>query len=146
MQTLVMKIGSELMKILLCSPLHALISRNTLLITVTGLKTGRAYVLPVNYVQDGETLYLISKRCRTWWRNLRGGKPVRIWLRGQEVEGIGKAEEDYGVVSDGLRRFFQISPEYAKYFNVRLDAKDRPKERDIAAAALERLIVKVAVR
>jgi hypothetical protein len=140
------KIGSEVMKAILRSPLHLLFSQYMLLITVTGLKTGHEFSLPVNYVQDGNMLYIISKRCRTWWRNLRGGKPAHIWLRGQEVEGIGIAEEDYGVVSDGLKHFFQISPEYAKYFDVGLDAKGRPDEGDIAVAARERLIVKVALR
>ena len=141
-----MKIGNDVMKVILRSPLHSLFSQNTLLITLIGCKTGREYSLPVNYVQEGESLYIISQRYRTWWRNLRGGKPARIWLRGQQVEGIGMAEEDYGVVSDGLKRFFQISPECAKYFDVRLDAKGRPDESDICNAARERLIVKVALR
>ena len=146
MQKMMMKIGNDLMKVILRSPLHSLLSQNTLIVAVTGLKTGHEFSLPVNYVQDGNRLYIISKRCRTWWRNLRGGKPARIWLRGQEVEGIGMAEEDYRVVSDGLKRFFQIRPEYAKYFDVRLDAKGSPDESDICSAAREGLIVKVTLR
>lgn len=146
MQKMMMKIGNGLMKVILRSPLRSFLGQNTLLIAVTGLKTGHEFSLPVNYVQDGNTLYIISKRCRTWWRNLRGGRPARIWLRGQEVEGIGMAEEDYGLVSDGLKRFFQLNPGYAKYFDVRLDEKGRPDERDISNAARERLIVKVALR
>ncbi|HKY52801.1 MAG TPA: nitroreductase/quinone reductase family protein [Anaerolineales bacterium] len=131
------KIGNDLMKAILRSPLHSLISQNTLLITVTGLKTGQEYAVPVNYVRDGDTLYMISKRCRTWWRNLRGGKPARIWLRGQEIKGTGIVEEEYGTVSKILKRFFQLSPGYAKYLDVRLDQKGKPHERDISEAARE---------
>ena len=145
MQNMV-KIGNEVIKVILRSALHSLFSQNTLLIAVTGPKTGHEYSLPVNYVQDGDTLYIISKRCRTWWRNLRGGKPVRIWLRGKELEGIGMAEEAYGTVSESLKRFFQLSPGHAKYFNVRLDAKGKTDEWDISKAARERLIVKVTLR
>jgi hypothetical protein len=86
------------MKAVLHSPLHSVFSQNTLLITMTGLKTGQEYSVPVNYVQDGNTLYIISKRYRTWWRNLRGGRPVRVWLRGTQTKGQATTDEVYVTV------------------------------------------------
>jgi hypothetical protein len=145
MQKLVMKIGNEAMKILLPSPLHSLVSRNTLLITMTGCKTGREYSLPVNYVQDGSTLYIMSKRCRTWWRNLRGGKSVRVWLRGQQVKGQATTDEVYITVVEDLKRFFQKRPDTTRYFGVRLEPDDQPNMQDIVRLAQERVLVKVSL-
>ena len=49
---------------------------DTRLITVTGRKTGRKYTTPVGYYQEGDTLWVISSRDRTWWRNATGGAQV----------------------------------------------------------------------
>jgi deazaflavin-dependent oxidoreductase (nitroreductase family) len=57
----------------------------TMLITVTGRKTGRTYTTPVNYVRRGQDLYLISRPERTWWRNLRSAAPVSVFLAGREL-------------------------------------------------------------
>ncbi len=42
---------------------------------------------PVNYVRDsardGDTLLITSKADRTWWKNLRGGAPVTLFMNGK---------------------------------------------------------------
>jgi hypothetical protein len=53
---------NPLMAGLLRSPLHALISHNTMLITVRGRKTGRALTTPVNYVRNDDELLTVSFR------------------------------------------------------------------------------------
>jgi deazaflavin-dependent oxidoreductase (nitroreductase family) len=84
---------NPLITALLHSPLHGLLSNGYMLITVTGRKTGRTYTTPVNYGRAGDTLTCFSKRDRTWWRNLRGGAPVTVWLRGRERRGLGVVVE-----------------------------------------------------
>jgi hypothetical protein len=64
---------NSMMKWILRSPLHGLISKSTMLITYTGHKSGKLYTIPVNYVRDEDVLSVTSYRHRTWWRNLRGG-------------------------------------------------------------------------
>lgn len=56
-----MSLGNGFMSGLLRSSLRGLVSGNMLLIGVTGRKTGRQYVTPVNYLRDGDenlTAYL----------------------------------------------------------------------------------------
>jgi hypothetical protein len=72
---------------LLRSPLHGLLDGNTLLLTYSGRKSGRAYTLPISYAQRGEGLTLITKQSKTWWKNVIGGAPVMLWLRGKEQAG-----------------------------------------------------------
>lgn len=54
-----------------------------LVIGYRGRATGKWYETTVNYIRQGETLLITSRRERKWWRNLCGGTPVTIWLRGK---------------------------------------------------------------
>jgi deazaflavin-dependent oxidoreductase (nitroreductase family) len=73
---------------LLRSPLHWAMSGSTALITVSGRRSGQPYTLPISYHRAGDNLTLITRRDKTWWRNLRGGAPVRVVIRGQERPGF----------------------------------------------------------
>jgi hypothetical protein len=77
---------------LLRSPLHFFMSGKTLLTTVTGRKTGARYTVPTDYYQRGDTLTIVTRQDKTWWRNVRGGAPVTVWLRGQELPGLADAD------------------------------------------------------
>ena len=44
---------NSIMKWLIRSPLHGLVSKSMLVIGYTGRKSGRRYETPVNYVRDG---------------------------------------------------------------------------------------------
>ncbi len=72
--------GNSFVSLLLRSPLHGFVSGNTMLVSVTGRKTGRVVTIPVNYVQEGDILWVLSYRERTWWRNLLTGAPVTLRL------------------------------------------------------------------
>ena len=73
---------NTLMKGLLRSPLHRVVSKSTMLMTVTGRKTGKRYVVVVRYVRDSE--HIVCYTDSKWWINLRGGAPVKarrhIWV------------------------------------------------------------------
>lgn len=72
---------------LLRSPLRALMDGNTLLLTYTGRKSGRSFTLPISYGQAGARLRLITRQSKPWWKNLRSGAPVTLWLRGEQRTG-----------------------------------------------------------
>ena len=76
---------NSIMSAVLRSPLHGMLSKNMMLITVTGKKSGREYTTPVSFTRQGDDLWVISKRERTWWRNLIGGAPVRLELKGEPM-------------------------------------------------------------
>jgi hypothetical protein len=81
---------------LLLSPAHRLISRQLLLITVTGRRTGGHHTFPVGYKRDGErvTITVGLPQRKLWWRNLRDGAPVRVRLAGQERTGNARVHGD----------------------------------------------------
>ena len=87
------KMANMVMKPLLQSPLHFFASGGVMLITFTGKKSGKVYTTPVQYKQDGDTVRFLSTKERVWWRNLRGGVPVTLRIKGQDVEGIATPHE-----------------------------------------------------
>jgi F420H(2)-dependent quinone reductase len=126
---------------LLRSPLHKIASKNTLLITFTGCKSGRRYTTPVNYVLDGNVIFITSLRSRFWWRNLRGGAAISIRLKGQDMETYGDVIEDDESVTRQLIAYLQKVPQYARYFKVNLDPDGNPNPEDVAQAAKERVMI-----
>ncbi len=136
-----MQVGNWFMGGLLHSPLHPLLSKNLLTITVTGRKTGHTYTTPINYVQDGQHLYATSQRERQWWRNLRGGAPAILRWRGKDVTAQGIVLEEEAAIRATLPRYLKIAPDAAKWLGLRLDATGQAEADDVARFVRERVIL-----
>jgi hypothetical protein len=120
-------------------------SSSTVLITVTGCKSGKTYSIPVNYRQEADILWVTSRRDRTWWRNLRGGAPVSALLGGRTLQARGEVIEDEKEVSERLADYFRKAPQIAKYFQVSMDPSGQPVQADCDRAARERVMVKIVL-
>jgi deazaflavin-dependent oxidoreductase (nitroreductase family) len=92
---------NPLVRAILRSPLHWLVSGGLILITVTGRRTGRQYTIPVGYQRDGDALTVIVSEARKkqWWRNYREPSPIGVRLRGRERTGSAS------IVVPGSERF-----------------------------------------
>jgi hypothetical protein len=142
-QNVFMQISNSWMKWLLKSPLHSLASGSTLLVTVTGRKTGKAISTPVNYLRLEDSLYTISSRDRTWWRNLRGDSGgCIIWLQGKETPATGTVIETGQGVADSLRKYIQASPFAAGYLKIRRDTSGTLNEEDLLKASASRVVIR----
>ena len=134
---------------LLKSPFHGLMSGNTVLLGYEGRKSGKRYIVPVNFVrvagEDGDLLLITSERGRTWWRNLRGGSPVNLRLQGMRLTAPACSLEGIQEVEDGLMTYFAHAPGSARYFKVGLDEGGAPKGEDVARVAHDRVIIEVDI-
>ncbi len=128
---------------LLKSPLHGFISKGVMLVSVTGRKSGRMISTPTNYLRDGNTLWVISWRDRSWWKNLRGGAKVRVLLASKGVEGSGQVIEEEKAVAQSLFDYYRKVPQLAKYVQVHLDAANLPISADCERAAQKMVMVKI---
>ena len=137
--------GNTFVAFLLRSPLHSLLSGNTLLITMTGRKTGRPITTPVNYVRDGDRLWVISNRDRTWWRNLAGGAPVTVRVCGRDLRGAAEALLEPEVVAARLPVYLRGMPMAARALGVRPapDRADAWRPEDLARAAATRVLIEI---
>jgi hypothetical protein len=94
--------GNRVVALLLSSRLHPLVSKRLTLITVTGRRTGDRHTFPVAYQESGEQLSIpvLWPQRKLWWRNLRGGAPVWLRLRGAQRGGQAHAHvDDHGGVT-----------------------------------------------
>ncbi len=132
---------------MLRSPFHGIVSKNIMLITVTGRKSGKKYTLPVSYARDGDLLLCSTDReVRSWWKNLRGGADVVLRLRGKDVAGHADViYDDPEAIAKGIGTMLKHVPRDAKYYNVRLDEQKRPLAEDIARSAQHRVIIEVKI-
>jgi deazaflavin-dependent oxidoreductase (nitroreductase family) len=127
-----MKVQNPFMKWLLRSPLHGVVSRMYLLITFTGRKSGLVYTTPVQYAQDGDTLYIITSAGYTWWNNLRDGADVQVHLRGKNYQAHAHTSTDPQTIKALLAKVYpSLSAERRERFTpgkvaviVRLQSED----------------------
>lgn len=94
------------------SPLHRFLSGGLMLITYRGRRTGRERTIPVMYAEKGDRLIVLvgDATAKQWWRNLRGGAPVELRLRGGLRRGhatvvTGGPTETGALLSTYLTRF-----------------------------------------
>jgi deazaflavin-dependent oxidoreductase (nitroreductase family) len=136
--------------LVLRSPLHRLMSGSTALITVTGRKTGTTYTFPVQYVRNGDTVWIIPGRPerKTWWRNLTRPAPVTLCLRGEDVEAEAQASvgaEEPSVVEEGIHVFLARFPRAAKTLGIKRRPDGGFGEEDVERAAKNAVVVRARV-
>jgi hypothetical protein len=117
---------------LLKSPLHGLLSKSLLLLRFSGRKSAKRYELPVSYVQDGKSI-LIASRAK-WWKNLRGGAPVELRLRGQDVPAQASVADDKAERTADLRRVLRGANQTGRFMQVEVDASGEPNPQQLATA------------
>jgi hypothetical protein len=93
---IVNRVVNPLVRGVLRSPAHGLLSGHLALLTVTGRRSGRAYTFPVGYHRDRDrvTIGVDWPERKRWWRNLAEAAPVEIWLAGVRRAGTGRARGD----------------------------------------------------
>jgi len=136
--------GNDFVAFMLRTPLYIFLGK-TMLITVTGRKTGKKYTTPVGYYRTDDTLWIISNRNRTWWRNLIGGAEVTLRLQGKNGTGFAEAILDEQTVTQQVMEYVRHIPMSAKALGVHVE-NGEPHPDDAARLAKERLFVKVKVK
>ncbi|MBL8101350.1 MAG: nitroreductase family deazaflavin-dependent oxidoreductase [Anaerolineales bacterium] len=124
------------------SPLHGMLSSGMMLITFTGRKTGKTYTTPVGYYVEGEYMWVLTSRDRTWWRNLQGGARVDLLLKRRSVQGFADTELDEKSVEARMHEYIRHVPQAAKPMGIRMDNKI-PNPADVANISKDRLFVKI---
>ncbi|GLX99530.1 nitroreductase/quinone reductase family protein [Herbidospora sp. NBRC 101105] len=102
-----MRVVNAVVRWILMSPLHDLLSRFVVLLVITGRRSGRVFAIPVRYAEDGDVLTVVSRRGRTWWRNLEGGAALTVVLRGRAHPAYGSATTGPAAVRAALTELGQ---------------------------------------
>lgn len=133
------KVLNPLFTLILRSPLHPLLSKRLVLLSFTGRRSGKRYTLPIGYARVGGVL--LSGTESGWKRNLRGGVPVRVLLRGKDLGGIAEVVDDEAGMAEGYGAILAAAPSYGRALAVRVDADGRPMREDVARARADGHVV-----
>jgi hypothetical protein len=136
---------NPLMEWLLKSPLHGMLSGNTMIVYFKGQKSGKDYHVPVGYLRMDTTLLTVSSKQRTWWRNLRCGAAVTVLMKGKMVPAHACAFEDDASVAECLKAFIQENPRMAGAFKVSIGADGQPEAESLHQAVSTRVIVRTTL-
>jgi len=138
---------NPLVRAVLGSPLHRILSHKLMLITVRGRRTGRTHTFPVGYAREGDTLYVLvgDYQTKSWWRNFQGGTPTQLRLRGRTVQGTGDVlrwVSEPEALTTALGRYLAAFP-YARRSLHITGRTDAPGPQALATAAQGVVMVRI---
>jgi hypothetical protein len=133
---------NPVMRFLLRSPAHGLLSDSLMLITFTGRKSGKQFTTPVRYTQTGDTVRCFTAAENQWWRNLRSGSRVSLLIKGQLSDYQAQAVFDNPAdIRKKLVAYLGLFPQDAAYHDIRLNKDKSLNEQDLEQAARAAVVV-----
>ncbi len=103
-----------------------------MLITFTGRLSGKRYTTPVGYVQKGNILLLGVGGA--WWKNLRGGAPVQVRLRGKAYLTRAQVFTDEPSVTRIYDTILAENPTQARFMGITSAPNGQPDHHDVVQA------------
>ncbi|UIX29138.1 hypothetical protein [Streptomyces sp. GQFP] len=132
----VFRAANKLVRPLLGSRFHRLLSGRLMLLTYNGYKTGREFTVPIGYFDwDPGTVLAMSSQLG-WIPSLRGGSPVRLRIRGVVQGAVPTVIEDTAEVAALLGEFVdRKGAKAAKGLMLGLPGDRRPTDEELRTAA-----------
>ncbi len=123
---------NTIIRAVLRSPLHGLMSRRLTLLYVTGRKTGARYAVPTAYTEhEGQVLLASAGR---WVGNLRGGGPLELQHLGRLLHATAELAADRDRAYEIALALLPPNPILRNFVQVGLDDDGRPKQDEFDAA------------
>jgi len=135
---------NRVMKLLLLSPAHRLLSGSVMTIYFTGRKTGRARSTPVRYIrEDPRTVTCLTGRQTRWWQNFLAPAEVQLQIAGRRVAAVARSvPDDTARIEAALKETLDRFPGDAPYHGLTRS----PTLEDFAAAVANDVIVTFTLR
>jgi len=124
---------NQVMRLLLNSPLHALMSGSVMVVYYTGRKTNRPRWTPVRYIRrDDGTVACLTGRETGWWPNFLEPRTVELQIAGRRVTARALARRENSPDKEAvLRAILARFPNDAPYHGIAVRG-DRATDADIA--------------
>ena len=120
--------ANSIMKWAVTTPgIQAMVGKGVALLTFTGWKTGTTYTIPVSYHREGDTVTVVTKRARNWWRNFMTSAEVGIRLAGQDYSGKAEAKTGEAEALEFMLDYLEKRPIDAKAYGLARDEITREK-------------------
>ena len=139
-----LRIVNPVLRAVLQSPLHRALSRNLMLLHVTGRRSGCVYVFPVGrYEHDGQ---LVASAGGAWRRNLAGGANLGVTLDGRRHSAHGELVDDpYEVAEIFSDLLAQLGLKRANRVGLKLNVDRAPTVDELRAALVDRKVLRLSL-
>ena len=135
---------NQVMINILRSPLHGLMSKDIMVITFAGRKSGDLFSTPVSYLRQGSEVTVLTRS--SWWKNVVGGKPVTLTIRGKKYHGVAEAfTQDKQAVEEAMRVFLKEKPANARFYKVNMGPDGTPDPAQVQLAVQNMILVKISL-
>jgi deazaflavin-dependent oxidoreductase (nitroreductase family) len=124
------------------SSVHRLASKNLMLLTVTGRKSGRSYTMPVTRHEEADGTLVVSS-AGGWRHNLRDGTDVRVVLEGQERTAHVAVEHDPVRAAEVFKRLLARTGQ--KAVGVKVNVQHTPTLEEVEPLLEHRVIAYLTV-
>jgi hypothetical protein len=139
---MVLRVVNPVIRTLLRSPVHRPLSKQLMLLSVRGRRSGRTITVPVGrHASNGMLLVSVSGR---WRHNLIGGAPVQVTLDGRERAGYAEVEMDPDPVAQIFKMLLdRVGLGSAGLLGLKLNIPRAPTVDEIQPAVAQRWIARV---
>ena len=131
---------------LLGSRLHFLLSKDLLVASYRGRRSGKSFSTPLSYVQVGDSLYACTRpSVANWWRNMRDGVPIEIVWRGRPTEAVATLLDSSGEEARaGFREFLSQNPGTASLlYHVEVAKGGLVRDEDLRREIKDSIVVRI---
>ena len=138
------KVLNPIVKTILKSPLHSIMSGDIVLLKFTGRKSGRELSTPVSYRVVDDSIHCFTDKVNQWWRNLDNVESIELVLKGKAL--IGKptvVSKNSEVISKAFGDFLTALPRSASFSDVRLNKEKKPNQDDVERAAKALVFIEI---
>jgi hypothetical protein len=127
---------------LLRSPFHRLLSGQLMLLEYTGRVSGRTYAIPIGYFTwDGGGVLSVSGT--RWWKNLRDGRRVSLLVRGVRHAAVPAVIESADSRADLFAEFVRhYGPKVAGRLQAGLPSGRDPTPDELRSAAAQKMLIR----
>jgi len=140
-----LRAANPLVRRILASRLHFLVSGDLLVASFRGRKSGKRFATPLSYVEKDGRLYLCTRpEVATWWKNMRDEAPVQItWLGRPTPARASVLESSSAEAMLGFRTFLSRNPGTASLlYNVNATGGEL-NEADVLREVTQSVIVRL---
>ena len=120
---IVVRYFNPIMRLVLGSRAHRMMSGQLMLLSFTGRRTGRSYTTPVSYVREGTNLLVPGGGA--WWKNLTSGT-ARVRLQGTWHVVTPEVIREPVALSAVMGRMLAINPAISVFTGIRPGSDGRP--------------------
>ena len=133
---------NAVVRTLLRSPLHFLMSKSVMVVNYEGRKSGRSFSTPVRYLRVGNQIMCTTSDHVQWWRNVKSNAEATLLVEGVPARYRGEIMvRDPVATIEKLRNFLAVFPQDSVYQEIRLNADKSLNEDDLEAASHKAIVV-----